>query len=75
MANSPVAFTEQPNVLIIFEAFLRFGLQIHQSSTGFIMYFDTLFWKPQHIVLLTVFFASSEMQESHSILSENVMLF
>ena len=37
-----------------FGAFLRFGHQNDQNSTGFIRYFDALFWMLQNVVLLTV---------------------
>ncbi len=56
MAETHVVHSEKPNdFLIILEAFLRFGLENHQSSTGFIRYFDVLFWMFQNVVLLTVF--------------------
>ena len=75
MAGCHVIHSEKPNAfLIIWEVILRFGLENHQSSTGFIRYFYALFWKPQNVVLLKVFDVS-EMQETHSILSENVMDF
>jgi len=56
MAETHVVHSEKPNAfLIILEAFLRFGHQNDQNSTGFIRYFDVLFWMLQNVVLLTVF--------------------
>ena len=65
MAETHVVHSEKHNAfLIILEAFLRFGHQNDQNSTGFIRYFDALFWMLQNVVLLTVFHVS-EMQETH----------
>ena len=44
MAECHVIHSEKPNAfLIILEAFVRFGHQNDQNSTGFIRYFDALF--------------------------------
>ena len=56
MAECHVIYSEKPNAfLIILGAFLRFGHQNNQNSTGFIRDFDALFWMLQNVVLLTVF--------------------
>ena len=44
MAECHVVYSEKPNaILFILDAFLRFGPQIHQSSTDFIMYSEQHF--------------------------------
>ena len=56
MEETHVVHSEKPNAfLIILEVILRFGLENHQETTGFIRYFHQLFRKPQNVVLLTVF--------------------
>ena len=56
MAECHVRFIYKPNAfLIILESILRFWLQNHQNSTGFIRYVDQLFWMLQNVVLLMDF--------------------
>ena len=56
MAECHVRFIYKPNAfLIILEAILRFGLQNDQYSTGFIRYFDPLFWMLQNALGLMLF--------------------
>ena len=62
MAECHVIYSENLMLFDHFGGILRFGLENHQSSTGFIRYFDVLFWMLQNVVLLTVYccFAKSE---------------
>ena len=56
MVECHVRLIYKPNAfLIIFGAILRFCLQNHQNSTGFIRYFHQLFRMLENVVLLMVF--------------------
>ena len=72
MAKSHVTFSEKPNAfLIILGAILRFGPQIHQNSTGFIRYFEQLFWMLQIALGPMLFFEISQSRQSSSTFSGN----
>ena len=76
MAKCHVRFIYKPNAfLIILGAFLRSGLQNHQYSTGFIRYFDQLFWMLQNGLGPMLFLTFRRVAKRLPLLVENLMLF
>ncbi len=75
MVECRVRFIYKPNAfLIILEVILRFGLQNHQSSTGFIRYFSTFPGASKHC-FTNGFLMFRKVAKRIQLLLKNVMLF